>query len=445
MERGDSTLADVRLLVEGSGQPVWTRAVAAPRGERWVLQHLEAIIGPRPPGWRPKGWTYEQVAFVAAEISPEVLGGMLIETPSSAAFGELVLEVPNFSAHVNWTRRASRVEYEPRPLEWPTVDYDLSRAGDSNWRGPESILVSDASPCFPMFSSAFRAFFHGDYSNMATAWSIPSNSTLRVLQYDARIRKAIVTPTHLDVEVDGTGATGCKVEVSGATYRTAKRVGKSGRVRLPLPAGLPDDAWLYLSRGTRWLDYRAIGGRFGFRGDLAKAGVRFEVPMDPEADLEALISTGECATVEFKERTPNDHRSKRSLFKTVSAFANGNGGTILVGVDDDGTPVGVGGEPIETAERRMNDMTRAIVRPTPDFEIRHAEVQGKILLLMHVPPGPEGPYGIQVQHNEPLEFYVRRNASSFPATVSEIRNLARAGLEEAGLAFRARPSWQGLR
>ena len=60
---------------------------------------------------------------------------------------------------------------------------------------------------------------------------------------------------------------------------------------------------------------------------------------------------------------------------------------------------------------------------------------------MHIAPGTEGPYGIQVDHTKPPEFYVRRNASSFPATLSEIRHLARAELEEAVATLPARSGW----
>ncbi len=443
MEYGNLSLPDLRLLVEGSAHPAWTRVVASSEGNGWSLRYLEAVIGPRPPGWAVATWSYEHLVLLALEISPRAMGGLLVETVSTAHFGQLVLRVPALNPQVNWTRRASRVQYDPQPLEWPTIDYDVSEPGGSNWRGPDSILVSNESPCFPMFSSAFRAFFHGDSSTMATAWSMPTHFTLRVLQNDARIRKATITPTRLDVMVDGAAAEGCKVEVNGATYRAAKVVGKTGRVRLPLPHGLPDDAWLYLSRGTRWLDYRAIGDRLGFRGDLAKAGVTIEVPRDPESDLEALITAGECANVEFKERMPTDRRSKRNLFKTVAAFANGGGGTMVIGVDDNGATVGLDGEMVAKAQVSLNDLTRAIVRPTPHFEIRRVPFRGQSLLLLQVAAGEEGPYGIQVEHNEPVEFYVRRNASSFPATVSEIRHLARAELESATVPRGVR-SGQGM-
>lgn len=205
------------------------------------------------------------------------------------------------------------------------MDYSLDSPAGSVWKPPQGLLVGEDCPSFPSFQSAFRAFFYGDYSTINRAWSTPGKCLLRVLQDDARIRRARVTPTYLDVVVDGTSAPGCKLEVNGATCRVAKRVGKAGKVSLPLPHGLPLDSWLYLSRGTRWLDYRAIGDSIGFKGDLEKAGVTGEVSRDPESDLEALIAAGEYATIEYKEQMPVDQRTKRRLFKSVAAFANGLG------------------------------------------------------------------------------------------------------------------------
>ena len=57
-------------------------------------------------------------------------------------------------------------------------------------------------------------------------------------------------------------------------------------------------------------------------------------PMNEE-ELRELISGGENSMVEFK---PDDCRPEQ-LAKEVVALANFQGGTILLGVDDDGTVV----------------------------------------------------------------------------------------------------------
>lgn len=64
--------------------------------------------------------------------------------------------------------------------------------------------------------------------------------------------------------------------------------------------------------------------------------------------VSALLAAGESDRVEFKStarvnmRTgEKDSRMEQVIAKTVSAFLNASGGTLIVGVDDDGTPLGL--------------------------------------------------------------------------------------------------------
>ncbi|GAA1479739.1 hypothetical protein GCM10009624_01790 [Gordonia sinesedis] len=66
---------------------------------------------------------------------------------------------------------------------------------------------------------------------------------------------------------------------------------------------------------------------------------------DPIGDL---LRDGESARVEFKStarinlRTgEKDSRMEQVIAKTVAAFLNADGGTLLIGVDDEGTPLGL--------------------------------------------------------------------------------------------------------
>lgn len=54
-----------------------------------------------------------------------------------------------------------------------------------------------------------------------------------------------------------------------------------------------------------------------------------------QRELEQLLTGGETLTVEFKDAV-ND----TDLVRTVVCLANGEGGHLLIGVEDDGTPVG---------------------------------------------------------------------------------------------------------
>ena len=69
---------------------------------------------------------------------------------------------------------------------------------------------------------------------------------------------------------------------------------------------------------------------------------------DLAVDLAALMDNGESHSVEFKStlRTnlhtgERDKRMELAVLKTLAAFLNTNGGTLVIGVADDGTPVGI--------------------------------------------------------------------------------------------------------
>lgn len=72
----------------------------------------------------------------------------------------------------------------------------------------------------------------------------------------------------------------------------------------------------------------------------------FQQPQhEPISDL---VAAGESERVEFKStarvnlRTGDkDARMEQVIVKTVAAFLNADGGTLLIGVDDDGTPLGL--------------------------------------------------------------------------------------------------------
>ena len=64
--------------------------------------------------------------------------------------------------------------------------------------------------------------------------------------------------------------------------------------------------------------------------------------------VEELVSAGESSDTEFKStlRTnlhtgQSDPRIEHAALKTIAAFVNSNGGTLIIGVSDDGTPVGI--------------------------------------------------------------------------------------------------------
>jgi hypothetical protein len=76
--------------------------------------------------------------------------------------------------------------------------------------------------------------------------------------------------------------------------------------------------------------------------------VREKKSLSEEDLLLRMVEKGECATLEFKSSLRWDYREnhlnkklEEVILKSIAAFANGGGGVLLIGVDDDGTPLGL--------------------------------------------------------------------------------------------------------
>jgi predicted HTH transcriptional regulator len=82
-------------------------------------------------------------------------------------------------------------------------------------------------------------------------------------------------------------------------------------------------------------------------------------------DVNAIIEEGEGFTIEFKRRIS----SSEKIARTIISFANTKGGTILFGVDDDGSIIGVESEKseIELIETAGKDFIDPPI--TPHIEI----------------------------------------------------------------------------
>ena len=426
MANGNVTVGQLADLTTLSEHRAWTRAVLSWEEDRWLVRYLEAVIGPKPPGWEADLWSFGTLDFVASEVAPSALGEALRTEGTTLELGKHHPFLPALQPNSNWTDHSSRNPHEPSPVEWPTRDFKLYAQNPEQWQQPTGYLVGDTTPSFVTFDSAFRAFFYGDFSTQARTVSISNLAMFRLLQTRARIKHVQIGPLSLDVEVDGSESEGSKLEVVGGPRPRSQTVGRTEAIHFDLPDGLPDDAWLLLSREHEWLDARPIGSQLAFKGDLSKAGVEVTQPQDFESEAEALLATGESASVEYKRVVPDsrDDEAKRKVFKTVAAFANGDGGTILFGVDDDVKPVGI--EQVGKEEGRLNDLVRAIVTPDPGFTTQQVTVEGKRILLLTVDGGKEGPYGIRLRSSDHVQYYVRRNGSSYPATAGEVRALARS-------------------
>lgn len=125
----------------------------------------------------------------------------------------------------------------------------------------------------------------------------------------------------------------------------------------------------------------------------------------------------ENTTQEFKqEYTPE-------IIKSVVAFANTNGGTLYIGIADDGRAVGV--QNVDGTLLKVSNSIRDVIKPdvTLFVDYQTEEIDGKIVIKIIVHKGTASPYYIASKGMRPEGVFIRHGASSVPATDTAIRRM----------------------
>jgi len=134
-----------------------------------------------------------------------------------------------------------------------------------------------------------------------------------------------------------------------------------------------------------------------------------------KTELLEIIYNGENSGVEFKRDTIEKHK----LVKEFVAFANLAGGRVLLGVDDDGSIVGITKEDLE--EQVMN-ICRDKIRPEliPYFEIIRDVEPGKHVAVIQVDRG----WTVHSRwHDKHRTYYIRVGSESREASSEELERL----------------------
>lgn len=127
----------------------------------------------------------------------------------------------------------------------------------------------------------------------------------------------------------------------------------------------------------------------------------------------------ENETLEYKRQYTPD------IKKEVVAFANTAGGTIYIGVDDNGTPVGV--QDPDAVVQQLTNALRDGIRPDVTMFTRIAiqDMGGCPVVAVTVSTGTRRPYYLTDKGLRPSGVYLRQRASSAPASEDAIRRMIR--------------------
>ena len=131
------------------------------------------------------------------------------------------------------------------------------------------------------------------------------------------------------------------------------------------------------------------------------------------------IRAGETDTLEFKRDVPSD---KMRLLKTACAFANCNGGRIVVGVDDDRTVVGVDEMSAFKLADQLVDTISNGCEPLVPASSEIATADGKTVIVLTIQMGLHCPYHVKSAGVENGTF-VRVGATSRCADEDSLKEL----------------------
>lgn len=130
-------------------------------------------------------------------------------------------------------------------------------------------------------------------------------------------------------------------------------------------------------------------------------------------------------------KDPLDHLHKsmleekrpKSWLKSVSAFANGQGGSLFFGIDDNGGIIGL--DDVQHVSQSISTRIRDLMDPLPDVELIPHEVEGKKILQVKVSSGHYTPY-YYIGDGQHMAF-IRVGDESLPATAEQMVRLVLKG------------------
>ena len=140
-------------------------------------------------------------------------------------------------------------------------------------------------------------------------------------------------------------------------------------------------------------------------------------------ELEQLVELGEGINVEFKRRVPQPQR----IAKEIVALTNTHGGRVVLGVDDDGTILGI--DHASEEEFLLRQAVEAHCRPAVEYETERIVVEPRCdVLVVTIPESSTKPHRVVENEGDSGEAgtaYVRVEAKSIEAgaeTLEELRN-----------------------
>ncbi|MFJ9381615.1 helix-turn-helix domain-containing protein [Streptomyces sp. NPDC101455] len=377
--------------------------------QQWQLHHGQVTLDDDTPV-AERFWRYSTVSFLELSLPGATVAALLRGDEQDIHGLHVVAPGPPASS-ASTSRLRGQQEWARVATPWPRTEWTINR--DANTPQPDhGVLVGDG-PSFLNFDQALSAFLHqrphDSNAGRSDLWRIV------LPQRAGWLSQITIGPDLLKAVVDGEALDGAVLELSGAADNQLQPVDGAGIYRFPLLNGLAHDSLLMLRREDQWLDWRSFPApAYGRARDASVVWER----SGPELDL--LLANGEGQHLECKREVPEGD-SRKKMLKTIAAFASQDGGTVLIGVQDDLQIVGLPERPnVDKQVLAVVGMIRDNLEPMPPYETRVIDHDGKKILAVEVSGGGQM-YAYRNQHRPEFpEFYVRVGPNTVPARHHEI-------------------------
>lgn len=125
----------------------------------------------------------------------------------------------------------------------------------------------------------------------------------------------------------------------------------------------------------------------------------------------------ESETVELKEIVVDE------IKKEIVAFANCDGGKLYIGVQDDGTVIGL--DDPDSISLQISNMVRDAIKPDITMFLHYGTIEedGKEIVVVDIQRGTDRPYYLVKKGMRPEGVYIRQGYSSVSATDTAIRRM----------------------
>lgn len=124
-------------------------------------------------------------------------------------------------------------------------------------------------------------------------------------------------------------------------------------------------------------------------------------------------------TTAYDKKLMLERKDPISWLKSVSAFANTNGGALIFGIDDEGELVG-----LADSKKDSEDLSEAIkcdMDPVPEFELELHEQDGRRFMVVRIVAGNETPYYVHLKGHR--DAFVRIGNESVKANATQLKRL----------------------